>query len=1305
MATLDRMMIMGVRAFSTSHGETIKFEPPLTLIAGINGSGKTTIIECLKFAATGILPPFAAKGGAWLHDPGLENEREVLAQVKLGFHAANGTRLVATRNLQLSVKNSTRSQKTVEATLLMERHGQRTTISTRVAELDQQVPAYLGVSASLLENVIFCHQEDSLWPLAESSVLKKKFDEIFEAGKYTKAVKELIDIGKKRRADIGRQEALADAARKDRDRSRRVRRQMEKLHAEVGQLRDQAKDLQEKMNSAHQQANQAWKESEEYAATLGQLEGYRVQANKTEHTIEQLKKYLKEISESDEWLEKMLAEFDQTLSKYEEEKQKKKEQWLEYSEQMAGTNERLSDKLAERGKFEQAKRDYERNLERRKQLIRENASQHKMRGFDDLSDDSKVEEFLFKIRKIAKERAANLERTRSDAEREKREGQTLINQLTEREKALKDNRMNAKDEISAIDQEMTKSQRQADAIPVDEGKKSVIGSRITEAETQLSSIRESARSAQYASKIRAAKTELASLEDEYKTLNQELVQGTKRAGEVARLADLRKELKEKEQSLRTLSHAHGDRIALVVGSEWEPGQLDKLYKGVLSNAVDEVSSAQRERDGAVRESEQIQFKQKTLRGDLSVRRRQAQNHEDTVKKAINSEISEFEEVLSNANYRLELARSEVQGLGGLGDWFSKVIETAKTKHACRMCERSFKGPDDPMLKRFLKKMDGLVEKARSEATEEELTEATEEHKRISDATNSFENWKRLTNDEVPILEQELAKLDQEYEKTLDRIESCDKKVEERLSAQREVESVSSAVTSIAETRQDIVRLSGQVEELAAKQSQHGEVKTLDDIQDEMNTVNEAAQKVKKTISRLSEDQERAQRDMYQMELELERLRGELSTISHQLDQKALYLSRVEEYKGAIAKQRETISRIDMDLDKIGPEKATAHARYDDLAERWQKQLEELERESTSISETVRTLTLVSDPIENYEEEGGESKLSSTVRDIERLRDELARLDAAKVQLAKEINKAEEHLRDSENTRRHYSDNLRYRQETRALKMYRAQIEELDAKNAQYDRDRLQEEAARLQKQHHLYSAQREGIVGELKSKDDQLGELIAEYNTDLKDAALRYKEAHIKVESTKAAIEDIGKYSTALDQAVTKYHSIKMDQVNSIIGELWQQTYQGTDVDTLYIKSDLEVKKNSRSHNYRVVMLKRDVELDMRGRCSAGQKVLASIIIRLALAECFSSECGVIALDEPTTNLDERNVEALARSLHRIIQARRHQRNFQLVVITHDEKFLAQMQCSEFTDWYYQVSRDAMDNSVIERKSILEIMR
>jgi DNA repair protein RAD50 len=46
----------------------------------------------------------------------------------------------------------------------------------------------MGVSKSIMENVIFCHQEESSWPLADPASLKKKFDDIFESSRYSKAL-------------------------------------------------------------------------------------------------------------------------------------------------------------------------------------------------------------------------------------------------------------------------------------------------------------------------------------------------------------------------------------------------------------------------------------------------------------------------------------------------------------------------------------------------------------------------------------------------------------------------------------------------------------------------------------------------------------------------------------------------------------------------------------------------------------------------------------------------------------------------------------------------------------------------------------------------------------------------------------------------------------------------------------------------------------------------------------------------------------------------------------------------------------
>lgn len=162
-----------------------------------------------------------------------------------------------------------------------------------------------------------------------------------------------------------------------------------------------------------------------------------------------------------------------------------------------------------------------------------------------------------------------------------------------------------------------------------------------------------------------------------------------------------------------------------------------------------------------------------------------------------------------------------------------------------------------------------------------------------------------------------------------------------------------------------------------------------------------------------------------------------------------------------------------------------------------------------------------------------------------------------------------------------------------------------------------------------------------------------------------YRKQLIELKTTEAASADLEKYHRALEKALLAFHTTKMADINKIIKELWQKTYRNSDIDYIQVKADAD---GARSYNYRVVMHSGGAELEMRGRCSAGQKVLACLVIRLALAETFCLNCGILALDEPTTNLDAANSASLAEALRSIMFARRDQANFQLIVITHDER-------------------------------------
>lgn len=74
---------------------------------------------------------------------------------------------------------------------------------------------------------------------------------------------------------------------------------------------------------------------------------------------------------------------------------------------------------------------------------------------------------------------------------------------------------------------------------------------------------------------------------------------------------------------------------------------------------------------------------------------------------------------------------------------------------------------------------------------------------------------------------------------------------------------------------------------------------------------------------------------------------------------------------------------------------------------------------------------------------------------------------------------------------------------------------------------------------------------------------------------------------------------------------------------MWRDIYHGEDIEYIEIEAmvDGNSKKKKKNYNYKIMMKKntknfgnKQEMVEMRGRCSTGQKVLASIVIRLALA-------------------------------------------------------------------------------------------
>jgi DNA repair protein RAD50 len=248
-----------------------------------------TIIECLKMASTGDLPPNVRSGQNFIHDPKVAGEAEVKAQIKMCFNSQFKGSFMVIRNFSLSQKKKTLQFKALDNALsiwdpnISAYHA----LPQRCSNINQEVPFSMGVNKAILENVIFVHQEDSNWPLSEPANVKKRFDDIFAATKYTKALEE-------------------------------IRKLKSKEQTEAKEKRLQLETLRSHRDGAHRLRNTILENEQSSAAHSNNIESLKLEIQKISSQIDALQLEVKEISQKKEQVSSIKATYDILARKVEE---------------------------------------------------------------------------------------------------------------------------------------------------------------------------------------------------------------------------------------------------------------------------------------------------------------------------------------------------------------------------------------------------------------------------------------------------------------------------------------------------------------------------------------------------------------------------------------------------------------------------------------------------------------------------------------------------------------------------------------------------------------------------------------------------------------------------------------------------------------------------------------------------------------------------------------------------------------------------------------------------------------------------
>ncbi|CAM9113656.1 unnamed protein product [Pylaiella littoralis] len=1394
MASIHKLSIRGIRSFSHEREQVIEFYTPLTMIVGANGCGKTTIIECLKYACTGALPPGARNGQSFVHDPKVSGTNEVKANIKLRFSARDGTVSVVIRSFQLTQKRKTLQFKALDGVIrTKDGNGQSVSINHKCTEMDKHIPLRLGVSKAILENVVFCHQEDASWPLQEGAVVKKKFDDIFESARYTKAL-DNIKKTKQEYASTVKASMMTN-----------------------GDLKIDLAGLQERLRAAEGLKGEKEASTEVYTSIRNDIEAIDARNEELSETLEKLQAVAEEVevlegrkqsllltcrdldvrmgekrdnigdaglsSESDETIERNLQEFDAKLAACADEINFFKEE-AERCRERADAAKKQKDRLqGEQGNVQaqlsqQARLRTERVVAGRDGMMESLSARYNIfnpapsaaatgGGGSDAqasstrytSDD--VTSFQEALQAALNKAQAALSDTRTKTRVEEDSMNAEMN-------TLKLEQRSSLDAVHAKEREMQKIQ--AESMSLAQGGGSASGAPGS-SQSQLGSVTVSKLKRALDAAERAKEQAVRDSDDFF---NNDKTQDITREGKAleARLTDIRSSVEEEEAAVSALSHQQEEQNLISVktaqieddksileekvkeGPAFRSSFVIKPPQDITEASLGSVTTELKLASGKLesdrvdkarqvmdlhREVAQINTnlvntkrEKSSVNNQLEVRKRAVKVVEDCVKRLPQpvprvplpaSEASQpasraldpekdLDLVLKSWRAHEEKLKTKMLTAKWAKSFVRKALRVAADDHICMTCNRTVNAEEKQELVRHQTVLLSEHDEERARQTAEDLEDCSATIKRLTEVAGEWREWLRLSSRPAELKEEE-ATLEEEGSKKKGELEAEENEEKQLLASRKKVDEDLREMERCLEEATRIQGVRIDVDTIKTKLRRYNQSKgTLAEARERLRKLTSDKDKVINDVQAKTKELTALGNRKYEVTTNRNMREADYDKAFNDLEAKKEFDKKREmlrERERSLEGELKDLKAKEQPLRQQVQEKSKQHTRARDKAraavDRLHTTAQECQADLKAFSRSQREVAA-----------GISKNLPDTLASIR------ARLQEAESTVAEN----EEQARRSEQTmsgkvlqsdkqghlKKLLRDNIDYRALKRELKEKQKDVADVETEISSVDSEDFRGKISEINSERQRKTQKRAELKGRLQGIKDQASPL-PHFATDLPirlveaklmtDTYRHIEEKHrrkmIEHRTTEMTVTDLDKYWTALDKALLRFHTMKIADINKIIRELWAMTYSGEDIDMIEIVSgdDEDGGKAKRSYNYRVVMRKNDATLDMKGRCSAGQRVLASVVIRLALAETFCVSCGILALDEPTTNLDHNNKVGLAHALAKIISSRSKQSNFQLIAITHDEEFVQTMRTELGTqggfsmpEFYWRISREEM---------------
>uniref|UniRef100_A0A670Y8A9 RAD50 double strand break repair protein n=1 Tax=Pseudonaja textilis TaxID=8673 RepID=A0A670Y8A9_PSETE len=1093
-----------------------------------------TIIECLKYICTGDFPP-GSKGNSFVHDPKVANETDVRAQIRLQFRDVNGELVAVQRSMVCSQKGKKTEFKTLEGVITRIKHGEKVSLSSKCAEMDREMIAALGVSKSVLNNVIFCHQEDSNWPLSEGKALKQKFDEIFSATRYIKALETLRQVRLKQGQRVKECQVELKYLKQNKEKAQEIQNQLTSRETQlaaskenVRHIENQLEPLKNSLMEIEQNLIKVMRLDNESKA----LESRRKQMEKDNQDLQQ--KMEKVFQGNDEQLRRMYQNHQKTVKEKEKRLTECQRELEAVNKEFLRFNTEKSELLVEQGRLQLQADRYQQHIRTRDSLIQSLATQLELEGFETAPlNERQINSF----QRLVKERQDKDVESANNLMKEFGEKETMkqkqIDEIRdkktglERTIVLKLDIQNKKQfEVKNLKQELRQLEGSSNRLLE-------LDQELTKAKHELAEAEKNCNVETLEMEIKELQREKTNLDSTLRKLDKEMEQLNLNTTVITQMDMLKKDKADKEDQIRKIKFRHSEELICLLGFFPSKNQLEDW----LHSRVKEINQTRDKLAKLNKELVSAEQNKSHITTELRKKEEQLSTYEEKLFDVCGSQ--DFESDLNKLQHDIEKTSKQRAMLAGATAVYSQFITQLADENqpCCPVCQRVFE--TEAELQDVINDLQAKLRLApdKLKTTESELKKREKKRDDMISLKPIRQTVSELHEKDIPELRNKLQILNREIQSLKADIEDQENILGTIVTEEESAKACLQDITLMERDQIDLKDVERKIAQQAARLQGVDLGRTLLQVSQEKQEKKHQWDTVTSKIELKQTLKQDQQNQVQHLKCTVNELKAEKLQISssmqrrQQLEEQTVELTtEVQSLNREIKDAKEQLLPLETTLGKLQHEK-------EELSNKKNTSYKITQEKINDIKEKVKNIHNHMREIENYIQGGKEEYKQQKESELEKVTVQLIDSEKKKEKINKEMGTIRQDIDTQKIQERWLEDNLTLRKRNEDLKEVEDNIKqllkemgEMQVPQLKRNQKHLEEKIEDLKRSHSLALGRQHGFEEEILRYKKELRE------QQFKNAEEKYREMMIIMRTTELANKDLDIYYRALDHFLQKSH-------------------------------------------------------------------------------------------------------------------------------------------------------------------------